>query len=314
MELLSARWKKELRLCVGLDSEASKIPKCVESETHTVGLMSQASKIAHFNRSIVEATHMHVCAFKPNSAFYEAIGRNGADCALDATVAQINAEAPDVPVILDVKRGDIGNTAKQYAIAAFDRHKADAVTVNPYMGEDALAPFTEREDKGVFILCRTSNPSAIDLQDCRVSVRRDTIGILIDDDGKADLLAHSLGWVIPGYGAYYAPPYYQYVALLASCKWNKNGNVGLVVGATVPDQLAAVRQIVGPDMPILVPGVGSQGGDLEAVLKAGGDNIIINSSRGIIFASNGDDYAERAGEEAVKLASVIRMLSGVSVH
>lgn len=301
-------------LCVGLDSEPAKIPDCVVEETHTAGIMAGASKVAHFNRSIVEATHHHVCAFKPNSAFYEAMGRNGADCALDATIAQINTEAPDVPVILDVKRGDIGNTAKQYAIAAFDRHKADAVTVNPYMGEDALKPFTEREDKGVFILCRTSNPSAVDVQECRVSIQRHVIAELFGSEDVAEEKAMLLQWNIPGIGFYYSIPYYQYIALLSAYSWNKNGNAGLVVGATAPSQLSAIRSIVGPDMPILVPGVGSQGGDLEAVLKAGGGNLIINSSRGIIFASSGEDYAKRAGEEAGKLAGQIRLLSGVSVH
>jgi orotidine-5'-phosphate decarboxylase len=231
--------------------------------------------VLDFNCAIIEATYDLVCAYKPNLAFYEAMGVEGLR-ALAATVASM----PDtIPVIGDAKRGDIGNTARAYAAAMFEGFGFDAVTVNPYLGGDSLEPFLEYEDKGVFVLCRTSNPGSVDLQDLLV--------------GKKHL--------------------FEVVAKKA-LEWNKYGNIGLVVGATYPDDLKRVRNIC-PDMPILIPGVGKQGGDLEAAVRNGVDankeKAIINSSRGIIFASKGKDFAEAARRAAIATRDEInRCLKG----
>jgi orotidine-5'-phosphate decarboxylase len=244
-------------LCVGLDPDLKKLPASVKA---------QAQPILTFNKAIVDATIDQVCAYKPQIAYYAAAG---AEDQLLATIEYIRSKDPRVLVILDAKRGDIGATAEMYAAEAFDRYKADAVTVNPYMGGDTLEPFLKRADKGVVILCRTSNPGAGDIQD--LTVAGDTI--------------------------------YRTVAKLAATKWNTNGNVMLVVGATYPKELAEIRAIVG-DIPLLVPGVGAQGGDVEAVIRNGatrnGTGLVINSSRAIIHASNGDDFAAAARAAAIK--------------
>jgi orotidine-5'-phosphate decarboxylase len=220
---------------------------------------------------LVDATKDYVCAYKPQAAYYA-----GQDCdeALKASIAYIKANAPEIPVILDVKRGDIGSTAEWYAKEAFDRYGADAVTVNPYMGYDAVQPFLDYADKGVIILCRTSNPHSGDLQN-------------LIADGK---------------------PLYVHVAELVRDKWNANKNAALVIGATYPEELRELRQLC-PELPFLVPGVGAQGGDVEKVVKYGcsadGLGIIVNSSRGIIYASKGEDYAEAAGKAALELRDQI---------
>ena len=273
-ELLEARWAEGKFVCVGLDSEYKKIP---EPCRQTFGV---AETILVFNKAIVEATHDVVCAFKPNVAFYEAYGDAGW-LALRETVVYIRKVAPEVPVILDAKRADIGNTNNGYVQNIFGFLDVDAVTVNPYLGAEALVPFLDQKDKGIIVLCRTSNPGAGEFQSLDIS-----------------------GDVVPG--GYM--PLYKYVAHRVSREWNKNGNCGLVVGATVPDELREVRELIG-DMPILIPGIGAQGGDLEATVQAGKDSrgrgMIINSSRGIIFASSGPDFVEAARRETIKLHEAI---------
>jgi len=233
-------------VCVGLDTDAGKLP---------AGLAGSGGVTA-FNRDIIRSTSDLVCAYKPNSAFYEALGSAGME-ALEKTCRAIPSE---IPVILDVKRGDIGSTAVKYAEAAYDRFGADAVTVNPYMGFDAVKPFL-RPEKCVFILCLTSNPSSRDFQ-------------LLETGGV---------------------PLYERVAR-AAVEWSREGEIGLVAGATRPEALRRIREIVGA-MPLLVPGVGAQGGDIDRVIRETGGapgETIVNSSRDIIYASGGPDYAEAA--------------------
>jgi orotidine-5'-phosphate decarboxylase len=256
---LENRWSEGYFVCVGLDSDYAHIPQFIkdrEVQTHEVMLA--------FNKAIIDATADIACAFKPNTAFYEAHGGSGI-YALERTVWYIKKEYPDIPIILDAKRGDNGNTNLGYVQSAFDLLGADAVTVHPYLGREALKPFLDRRDKGVIVLVRTSNPGSGEFQDLEVGSNRE--------------------------------PLYQVVARNVAEKWNGNGNCAVVVGATYPAELAQVRKIVG-DMPILIPGIGAQGGDIEATVKAGRDRkklgMIINSSRGIIFASKGADFAQAA--------------------
>jgi orotidine-5'-phosphate decarboxylase len=253
---LSAAWKSNNSLlCVGLDPDTSKLPDDLED---------QPDAIFTFCKAIIDATADSVCAFKPQIAYFAALG---AEDQLEAICAYLREIYPHIPIVLDAKRGDIGATAEQYAREAFERYGADAVTVNPYMGFDSMTPYLERKDRGVIILCRTSNPGGSDLQSLLV-------------DGK---------------------PLYQHVAKLAAEKWNTNGNVALVVGATFPAELAEVRKIVG-DMPLLVPGIGAQGGDIQATVEAGktanGTGMMINSSRAILYAKLDD----KAGEDFVQAA------------
>jgi orotidine-5'-phosphate decarboxylase len=260
---IESAWKKKDSLvCVGLDPDINKIPAFFRDLEYP---------LFEFNKAIVDATADQVCAFKPQIAYYSA-SRTEQD--LEQTIDYIHQHHPDIPVILDAKRGDIGSTAQQYVQEVFGRYKADAVTVNPYMGSDTLQPFLDRGDKGVIILCRTSNPGARDIQD-------------LDINGKK---------------------LYQIVASKAVHEWNGNGNVLLVVGATFPKELQEIRSIVG-DMPLLVPGIGAQGGDVKLALASGktpdGTGMIINSSRGIIYASDGDDFAEAAGNAAAELRDQI---------
>ncbi|MEX0918620.1 MAG: orotidine-5'-phosphate decarboxylase [Candidatus Paceibacterota bacterium] len=275
---LEAQWSRGNFVCVGLDSEFSKIPKTAHRSGDGSGLIESGVNIFNtiyaFNRAIVEATKDLVCAYKPNMAFYEAIGYRGGLDALRLTIEFVHQVAPDVPVILDAKRADIGNTNTGYVQMAFDWLKADAITVHPYLGGEALQSFLERTDKGIIVLCRTSNPGAGEFQDLSV-------------DGES---------------------LYRFVARRVANVWNKNNNCALVVGATYPDELRQVRGIVG-DMPILIPGIGAQGGDVEKTVTAGKDSrgrgMIINSSRGIIFASPGADFAEAARRETDKLRKLI---------
>lgn len=276
-QMLEAKWSEGKFVCVGLDSEDEKIPLSVRQA-------SVANTIVEFNRAIVKATKDLVCAYKPNIAFYEAHGNEGI-AALHRTIVDIHYLAPDIPVILDAKRADIGNTNNGYVKMAFASLGVDAITVHPYLGQEALQPFLEQKDKGIIVLCRTSNPGAGEFQDLRVRYK------LSPSDSNTGHM-----------------PLYQYVAKQVAEHWNKNGNCALVVGATAPEELREVRSIVG-DIPILIPGIGAQGGDVEKTISAGKDSrgwgMIINSSRGIIFASNGEDFADAARRETMKLHDLI---------
>ena len=261
---LRTRWQQaDSLLCVGLDPDPAKFPeKFVDEDDALFG----------FCRDIVDATAQFACAFKPQIAYFAA--HNGGEAQLQRLIAHINAEHPDVPVILDAKRGDIGSTAEQYAVEAFDRFGADAVTLNPYMGRDSAAPFLQRGDRGCVFLCHTSNPGARDFQE-----------LLVDGE-----------------------PLYQRIARTIANDWNADGNCALVVGATFPEELKVIRAIVG-DMPLLIPGVGAQGGDVEAVVRNGrtadGSGLMINSSRGILYASQGEGFAEAAADAARELRNTI---------
>jgi orotidine-5'-phosphate decarboxylase len=261
---LQAAWRASNSLvCVGLDPEPKKFPD---------RFRDKPGSIFEFNKAIVDATHDLVCAYKPQFAHYAA---HGAEAQLEHTIDYIRTRAPDAIVILDSKRGDIGSTAEQYAQEAFDRYGADAVTVNPYLGRDSVEPFLKHADKGVIILCRTSNAGARDFQDLHV--------------GPGKVL-------------------FQHVAETVARDWNAAGNCMLVVGATYPEELADIRKRVG-SLPFLVPGVGAQGGDVAKVMAAGktstGTGLVISSSRAILYASNGDDFAEAARKAAQDLRDSI---------
>ncbi len=251
-------------LCVGLDPDPAKFPGAWRGD---------ASRIFDFCAAIVDATKDLVIAFKPQIAYFAA---HRAEAQLEHLMAHIKRVAPQVPVILDAKRGDIGSTAEQYAQEAFDRYGADAVTLSPFMGFDTIEPYLRYPGKGVFLLCRTSNPGGSDLQNQR----------LADIDGQ--------------------PRVYEHLARLAQGPWNTNGQLGLVVGATFPQEIERVRELA-PTLPLLIPGVGAQGGDAEATVRAGwrGDAasgttapILVNSSRAVIYASAGDDFAAAARRAA----------------
>ena len=259
---LNNAWEQSRSLvCVGLDPDPRLMP---------------IPEIATFNRAIVDATWDLVCAYKPNLAFYEALGMDGLQ-ALEATLVHIREVAPRVVLLGDAKRGDIGSTAQAYATAMFDSWGVDALTASPYLGADSVEPFIERPDKGVFLICRTSNPGSADFQ-----------ALMVQDEAGAK-------------------PLYQVVAERAS-GWNRHRNVGLVVGATQPEELDLVREMH-PQMPILIPGVGAQGGELESAVRSGvdprGRGAIINSSRGVIYASKRPDFAEAARREASRLRDAI---------
>lgn len=286
MELLQARWDEGKFVCIGLDSDLDSPKFPHELSIFSDLTLTEAQQ--EFNKAIVDATHDLVCAYKPNLAFYRnASGKT----ALQQTIWYINHVAPGVPVILDAKQGDIGSTNDGYVNEDFFYYEADAVTLNPYLGKTAMEPFLNLKNKGNIYLCRTSNPGAGEFQDQYVVVGRRVL-----EEAPAMRQA--------GSGGVDFTPLYRLVAYNISRNWNDNGNCAVVVGATYPDELAKVRQIVG-DMPILIPGIGAQGGELEATVKAGansrGQGMIINSSRGIIFASSGDDFAEAARAEAQKL-------------
>ncbi|MDP2648169.1 MAG: orotidine-5'-phosphate decarboxylase [Candidatus Yanofskybacteria bacterium] len=295
-ELLEAQWARGNFVCVGLDSEFGKIPESARISGNECEV-SVANTVVAFNRAIVEATKDLVCAYKPNAAFYEAYGDEGIG-ALQRTIADIHAIAPDVPVILDAKRADIGNTNAGYVDAAFGFLRADAVTVHPYLGAEALQPFLARAEKGVIVLCRTSNPGAGEFQDLNVGVTMEEVRDLA--------ILHVVPTSIGTGGI--TTSMSNHIAYQVSRYWNKNGNCALVVGATYPHELQGIRAIVG-DMPILIPGIGAQGGDVEKTVSAGKDSrgwgMIINASRGIIFASKGADFAEAARRETEKLRDLI---------
>ena len=259
--LLAAAERNRSLLCVGLDPDPARMP---------------VSDVAAFNRAIIEATADLVCAYKPNLAFYEALGPVG----LDALRQTLDAVPDWIPVIADAKRGDLDISSAAYARALFDVWGFDAATFHPYMGLDSIAPFLARADRGVLVLCRTSNPSAREFQD-----------LLVTPMAGGD-----------------TRPMYEHVAMTAA-KWNDNGNVGLVVGATYPDELERVRDLC-PDMPILIPGVGTQEGALERSVAVGvderGRNVVVSASRGVIYA--GDDpatYPQAARDAALRLRDSI---------
>lgn len=266
-ELIEAQWAQKKFLCVGLDADYEKIPEHIRA-----GGVHEA--MTRFNRDIIDATKDIVCAYKPNAAFYEAHGDQGYG-ALEETIEYIREVAPDIPIIYDAKRADIGNTNNGYVTAAFDTLRADAITVHPYMGGESLKEFFAREDKGVFVMCRNSNPGAGEFQD-------------LDVGGE---------------------PLYLHLARAFAEKWNGNGNCGLVVGATYPEELKKVREIASK-MPLLIPGTGAQGGDLEKSVAYGknavGTGFIISISRAIIFASGGKEFATAAREKALAFDGAIR--------
>lgn len=303
--LLEAQWAEGKFVCVGLDSEFEKIPESAHRSGNESDV-SVANTVVAFNRAIVEATRDIVCAYKPNIAFYEAHGEEGNN-ALQRTIVDIHTIAPKVPVILDAKRADIGNTNAGYARAAFESLRADAITVHPYLGGEALQPFLDCADRGIIVLCRTSNPGAGEFQDVWKVLATLEPGEKRDEFKRFE---KRLGHQLHAGGV----PLYQYVAFRVAEYWNKDGNCAVVVGATYPEELREVRRIVG-DMPILIPGIGFQQKDVpleqqvEQVVSAGkdsrGQGMIINSSRGIIFASKGPDFAEAARRETEKLHNLI---------
>ena len=263
VEQLRARWLASNSLvCVGLDPDPAKFPPMFEGRDDA---------IFEFCRDIVDATAEFACAFKPQIAYFSA---HAAEDALVRLIAHIHDLHPGIPVILDAKRGDIGSTASMYAIEAFDRYRADAVTLNPYMGHDSAQPFLDRAGKGCIFLCHTSNAGAAEFQE-------------LDFGGG---------------------PLYQFVAEAITHDWNGNGNCALVVGATFPEELAKIREVVG-DMPLLIPGIGAQGGDVEAAVRNGkdanGTGLVINSSRGILYASDGPDFSIAAAWAAQTLRDTI---------
>ena len=258
-------------LCVGLDPEPSKFPASMKGD---------ASKIYDFCAQIVDATADLAISFKPQIAYFAA---HRAEDQLEKLMAHMRRNAPHVPVILDAKRGDIGATAEQYAIEAFERYGADAVTLSPFMGFDSVQPYLKHHGKGAFLLCRTSNPGGDDLQNQR----------LASVDGQ--------------------PLLYEHIAKLAQGPWNVNGQLGLVVGATYPAEIERVRSLA-PTLPLLIPGVGAQGGDAVATIKSGYRQrngattgaVIVSSSRAILYASSGPDFTQAARNEAMRTRDVLR--------
>jgi orotidine-5'-phosphate decarboxylase len=268
-QMLAAAWQKNNSLlCVGLDPDPTKFPAHLRR-----GGERDDNAILEFCTAIVDATADLACAFKPQIAYFAACR---AEDQLEALIAHIHEKHPGIPVILDAKRGDIGATAEQYASEAFERFEADAVTVNPYMGRDSLEPWLAYQEKGVILLCRTSNPGGSDLQ-------------FLDVGGEK---------------------LYERVARLAAQEWNSSGQIALVVGATFPGEIARVRQIVG-DMPLLVPGIGAQGGDIEATVRAGrtvdGAGLMINSSRAILYAGKDENFAAAARQAALETRDAINL-------
>jgi orotidine-5'-phosphate decarboxylase len=265
-KLANAIRQHDSLLCVGLDPDIARFPGV---------LKGRSDAVFEFCRAIIDATASYACAFKPQIAYFAALA---AEDQLQAICDYLNQNYPDIPIVLDAKRGDIGATAQQYAREAFERYKADAVTVNPYMGFDSIEPYLEWSEKGVIVLCRTSNPGGSDLQALKV-------------DGR---------------------PLYQHVARLVAQHWNRHGQCALVVGATFPEEIAEVRKIVG-DMPLLVPGIGAQGGDIEATVLSGqtrdGAGMMINSSRAILYANaiDGEGFADAAARAARETRDAINL-------
>jgi orotidine-5'-phosphate decarboxylase len=269
-QLNAAGRQNNSMLCVGLDPEPAKFPGAWRGD---------ASRIFDFCAAMVDATADLVIAFKPQIAYFAA---HRAEDQLERLMAHMRATAPQVPVILDAKRGDIGSTAEQYAREAFERYGADAVTLSPFMGFDSVQPYLKYHGKGAFLLCRTSNPGGDDFQNQR--------------------LASVAG----------EPLLYEHIAGLAQGPWNLNGQLGLVVGATYPAEIERVRAVA-PTVPLLIPGVGAQGGDAVATVRAGwrpNAPIIVNSSRAVLYASSGDDFSAAARREALKTRDLLQAARG----
>lgn len=266
---LVRRWAKSLFLCVGLDISPDKLPPHLKNQP-----LEKA--IFEFNREIIEATAEYAAAFKPNIAFYEQSGPPGL-LALKQTCDWLRNQHGDIPILLDAKRGDLASTNQAYATAFFDYYQVDALTVQPYMGAEALGPFLDRADKGIFVLCRTSNPESAEIQELMVN-------------GE--------------------PLYLTIARRAAGPEWNKNGNVGLVAGATFPAELGRIRAAA-PDLPLLIPGIGTQGGEIGLVmangLDANGAGVVINASRSLIYASYGPDFATAARQEAARLSGLLQV-------
>ena len=289
IEKLKARWQaSNSMLCVGIDPDPRKLPDCLlsSSKVHPVGAGSlkeqQAQEtlaIAAFGIALIDATAPYACAFKPQIAYFHAAR---AEAALEAILVHARTHHPSIPLILDAKRGDIGATAEQYAKEAFERYQADAVTLSPFMGFDSMEPYLRYRDKGAIVLCRTSNPGGDDFQSLNLSTEA------------------------------FQEKLFERIARLAHSEWNTHGQLSLVVGATYPAELARVREIA-PNLPLLVPGIGAQGGDIEATVKAGRDTegfgMMINSSRAIIYASGGEDFASAAAHVARDTRDAIRQAS-----
>lgn len=269
LEILKYQWDRERFICVGLDTDFKRLPEAMQK-------LPVAEALFQFNQAIVEATAEHCAAFKPNSAFYEGYGLAGLE-ALIRTNGFIRENYPNHLIILDAKRADIGNTNQGYVKAAFEVFLAHTVTVHPYLGREALAPFLEDRDHGIFVLCHTSNPGAADFQELKINDQE----------------------------------LYKIVATEVSRKWNDNKNCGLVMGATYPEQLAEVRKLA-VNLPFLIPGIGAQGGDLERTVINGldqnGAGIIINASRSIIYASSGPDFPVAAARESAILNESIQKI------
>jgi orotidine-5'-phosphate decarboxylase len=267
---LNAAWaRSNSALCVGLDPDPSKLPK------HLLASGDIPQAILSFCKTIVDATAPFVCSFKPQIAYFAS---QRAERELEALIAHIHKVHPGLPVILDAKRGDIGSTAEHYAKEAFERYQADAVTVSPYMGFDSIEPYLAYKDKGVIMLCRTSNPGGSDLQSLNI-------------EGKP------------------SNKVYEHVASLANSAWNRSGQLGLVVGATFPAELARVRELA-PELPLLIPGIGAQGGDVAQTVRAGkrndGHGMMINSSRAILYADGGANFGDAAAQAAQTTRDQIR--------
>jgi len=267
-KLESRQRSKKSLLCVGLDPDTKKIPSSI---------LKFSEPLFEFNKAIIDETHDLVCAYKPQIAYYSAIG---AERELEQTIEYIHIHHPDIPIILDAKRSDIGSTAEMYAKESFERYRVDAVTVNPFLGFDSIKPFTDWQEKGVIVLCKTSNPSSSDFQDVNIN-------------GK---------------------PVYLFIAEKAIHEWNYNNNILFVVGATYPSQMREIRNIA-ENITFLVPGIGAQGGSISDVLINGlrhdGLGLILSSSRGIIHASISDDFAEMARQVALKTVNEIRVAQGL---
>ncbi len=266
-QLASAAARNGSMLCVGLDPEPAKFPRPWRDD---------ASRIFDFCSAIVEATRDLVIAYKPQIAYFAA---QRAEDQLEGLIDHIHTRAPGVPVILDAKRGDIGATAEQYAREVFERYHADAVTLSPFMGFDSIEPYMRHDGKGLILLCRTSNPGGSDLQAQRLAAAEGS-----SEEGAGEML-------------------YERIARLAAGDWNRGGQIGLVVGATYPREVARVRELA-PTLPLLIPGIGAQGGDAEATVRAGwrpGAPIIVSSSRAVLYAGSGEDFA--AAARAVALAT-----------
>ncbi|MDO4682281.1 MAG: orotidine-5'-phosphate decarboxylase [Lautropia sp.] len=345
---LRHRWQHaDSMLCIGLDPDPRRIPAHLGAGHVALG---------RFCREIIAATADLACAFKPQIAYFAALG---AETLLAELIEEIHEQYPDIPVILDAKRGDIGSTAQQYGIEAFDRFKADALTLSPFMGFDSIEPYFQWEGRGLILLCRTSNPGGNDLQALRLQPLPDRQGLLpatapgkgpgeselpmnggmmtaalnadTDDTHASTRPRQDTGFISSGGRLQTADPgrskpaakaqsdsplLYEHIARLAAGSWNRSGELGLVVGATFPAELARVRQLA-PTLPLLVPGVGAQGGDVDATVRAGldadGHGLIINSSRAILYASEGPSFAQAARQAATDTRDAIRRAKALAL-